>query len=84
MSKIKPFKRTLIRVRKNHPETILTREQLQDLCVDELVYYLNSLNKYLCDCYYDESKEGGVSIDQITYLIKAQHELSQRFLKSSL
>lgn len=85
MSKIKPFKRTLIRVHKNHPETILTQEQRQDLCVDELIYYLNSLNKYLCDCYYNEYKDGGgVSVDQVTYLLEVQHELSQRFLKSSI
>ena len=63
MAKISPYKRTLIRVRKNHPETILTREQRQGLGVDELIYHLNSLNKYLCDCYFDESKEGGFFCD---------------------
>jgi hypothetical protein len=80
---IHPYNPTLIKVRKNAPETILSRDQLDDLCVDELVYHLNSLNNYLCKVYYEEPNVG-VTPDLVAYLLDVQHNLSARFLKSSI
>lgn len=74
MAKISPYKRTLIRVHKNHPETILTQEQRQDLCVDELIYYLNSLVKDVITSsdYVDtlEFRQINISVIVITMNIK--------------
>ena len=83
MAKIKPFERTLVRFGMNRPKSFLSTGQIKDLCVDELVYHINSVNNGYCKVYYDD-KGQGVDPMMVSYLMELQHELSQRFLKSSL
>lgn len=87
MSIVHPYDKTLIEVKDNNPNAILSNEDLESLCLDELMFHANSLNTYLLKVYYEptiDSTSPGVTEDMISYYEKVTNEVLNRLKYSKI
>ena len=75
---------TKIDVNKGERHNFMSKEQLEYLAVNELIYHNNSLNQYIEDLYFNDASPDTVTHADITYLKLVQSTIVDRLIHSSI